>query len=233
MERVARLRLVGLKAGSTVIEVERVSEDGTLEFDLEHEQGFDAQFSEIIVAIGSDSRPANMSDSIAETAGDLLAALRKAAPEVEFGTAGVVRQKFKTADTHRETWRSRRNEVALEPVTVVGRLYAVNLKSHRLQIQDDVGNEFALPKVDNDSEVGYLLGGYVSVTGEPERDLHGRLTQIHGAVIVSAPQLVAGVGVRESVSLDEILAAAPGPIAGAIPGLTGEEADAFYEALRA
>jgi hypothetical protein len=233
VERVARLRLVGLKEGSTVIQVERVSDEGTLEFDLEHEQGFDAVFSEIIQAIGSDERPEGISDSIAETAGDLVAVLRKAAPEVEFGTSGVARRKFKTAETHRETWLPTRENAAHEPVTVVGRLYAVNLKSHRLQIQDDVGNEFALPKVHNDDEVGHLLGRYVSVTGTPERDLRGRVTQVHGAVITAAPQLGADAGVREAVSLDEILAAAPGPISGGIPGLTEEEADAFYEALRA
>lgn len=38
-------------------------------------------------------------------------------------------------------------------------------------------------------------------------------------------------GVHDSVSPDEILTTAPGPVAGGVPGLTGDEADAFSEAL--
>lgn len=233
VERVAKLRLVGLKAGSTVIEVQRVDDEDMLTFDLEHEQGFDARFAAIIEAIGADARPAAVSDTIAETAADLVSALQKAAPEIEFRSAGVLRRAFKTAETHRETWRPALTEPTPESVTVVGRLYAVNLKSHRLQVQDDIGNEFALPKVENDAAIGHLLGAYVSVTGRPEKDLRGRLAEIHGAIIEAAPQIAASPGARDSVSLDEILAAASGPIAGGIPELTEDEANAFFEALRA
>ncbi len=232
VERVAKLRLVGLKAGSTVIEVERVGEGDTLGFDMEHEQGFDARFSEIVEAIGADTRPAWASDSIAETAADLVVALQKAAPEVEFRTSGVVRRKFKTADTHRETWRTASLELESESVTVSGRLFAVNLKSHRLQIQDDIGNEFALPQVQDDVSAGNLLGTYVSVTGTPEKDARGRVAQIHSAVIERAAQIPAAPGAREVRSLDDILSSASAPTAGGIPGLTEDEADAFFEALR-
>ena len=233
VERVAKLRLVGLKAGSTVIEVQRVDDEDMLTFDLEQEQGFDARFAAIIEAIGADARPAAVSDTIAETAADLVSALQKAAPEIEFRSAGVLRRAFKTAETHRETWRPALTEPTPESVTVVGRLYAVNLKSHRLQVQDDIGNEFALPKVEDDAAIGHLLGAYVSVTGRPEKDLRGRLAEIHGAIIEAAPQIAASPGARDSVSLDEILAAASGPIAGGIPELTEDEANAFFEALRA
>ncbi len=75
VERIAKLRLVGLNAGSTVIEVQRVEDEEILTFDLEHEQGFDARFAEIIEAIGADTRPAAVSDTIAETAADLVTAL--------------------------------------------------------------------------------------------------------------------------------------------------------------
>lgn len=233
VERIAKLRLVGLKASSTVIEVQRVEDEETLTFDLEHEQGFDARFAEIIEAIGADTRLAAISDTIAETAADLVTALQKAAPEIEFRAAGVLRRSFKTAETHRETWLRALTEAPLRSMTIVGRLYAVNLKSHRLQVQDDIGNEFALPKVENDAAIGHLVGTYVKVTGTPEQDSRGRLSEIHGAVIEAAPQIAAGPGVRDVVSLDEILAAAPGPVAGGIPGLTEDEANAFFEALKA
>ena len=233
VERVAKLRLVGLKAGSTVIEVERVEEEGTLDFDLDDERGFDARFAEIIEAIGADERPSVISDTIAETAADLVSALQKAAPEVEFTAGGVLRRRFKTSETHRDTWRPVAVVDSPESVTVVGRLYAVNLKSHRLQVQDDIGNEFALPRVANDAAVGHLLGSYVTVTGSPELDSRGRLSEIRGAVIEAAPALGVEAGLREPVALDAILAAAPGPVAGGIPGLSEEEATAFFEALRA
>lgn len=233
VERVAKLRLVGLKAGSTVIQVERVEDDSTLDFDLDHEQGFDARFAEIIEAIGADSRPSVISDTIAETAADLVSALQKAAPEVEFKAGGVVRRAFKTAEMHRETWKPVPAAEDPDSVTVVGRLYAVNLKSHRLQVQDDIGNEFALPRVQNDSAVGHLLGSYVRVTGSPETDSRGRLSEIQGAVIEASPPLVANSGEREPVALEAILATGPGPVAGGIPGLSEEEANAFFEALRA
>lgn len=53
-----------------------------------------------------------------------------------------------------------------------------------------------------------------------------------GRLIDAAPTLGSTAGVREPVSLDEILAA-PGPEAGGIPGLTEDEATAFDNALRA
>ena len=233
VERVAKLRLVGIKAGSTVIEVERVEDEATLDFDLDHEQGFDERFAEIIEAIGADARPSVISDTVAETAADLVSALQKAAPEVEFKAGGVVRRSFKTADTHRETWKPVQAAEGADSVTVIGRLYAVNLKSHRLQVQDDVGNEFALPRVANDAQVGHLLGTYVRVTGLPERDSRGRLSEIRGAVIDAAPLLGVEAGVREPVPLEAILASAPGPVAGGVPGLSDEETIAFLEALRA
>ncbi len=233
VKRVAKLRLVGLRAGSTVIEVQRVRDEDKLTFNLEDEVGFDARFADIIDAIGADTRPATVTNAIAETAADLVVALQKAAPEIEFSTAGVLRRAFKTAETHRETWRSTLNEGAQESVTVVGRLYAVNLKSHRLQVQDDLGNEFALPKVENDALLGHLLGAYVSVTGVPEKDSRGRVSEIHGAVIELAPQFAESPRVRESVSLDDILATSPGPAAGGIPGLREDEANAFFKALGA
>lgn len=232
VERVARLT-IGLAPGSTRVLARRAHvDDEALDFDLAEEEGFDEKFQALVESIALDERPDWVSDTLAASAADLTAALQKTALEVEFKAAGKVQRIFKTAETHRETWRAPSLVASPEAVTVVGRLYAVNLKSHRLQIQDDIGNEFALPKVQNDTEVGHLLGSYVSVTGTPERDSQGRPAQIYGAVIEAAPQIPATAGIRESVALEEILASAPGPVAGGIPGLTDDEAEAFFEALR-
>ncbi len=233
VERLARLT-IGLAPGSTRVLARRAEvTDHTLDFDLAEEEGFDEKFQALVEGIATDERPAWVSDTLSQSVADLTGALQKAAPEVEFKAAGVVKRTFKTASTHRETWRAPTGEPSQESVTLVGRLYAVNLKSHRLQVQDDVGGEFALPKVQNDSIVGQLLGTYVSVTGTPELDARGRLSQIHGAIIEAAPPVTVAPGGREPASLEAILASAPGAVAGGIPGLTEDEADAFFEALRA
>ena len=115
-------------------------------------------------------------------------------------------------------------------MTFVGRLYAVNLKTHRLQVQDDVGTRVGLPDVPNDGEVGRLLGAYVTVTGTPELDTRGRLTHIHDATIEAAADPLAGDVVPGVVSLEAILASAPGIEPGGIE-LTEAESDAFFEAM--
>lgn len=81
VEQVAKLRLIGLLKGSTILQAERVEDKAQLDFDLDHEQGFDARFASIIEAIGGDERPADVSETIAETAADLVSVFRRIAPE--------------------------------------------------------------------------------------------------------------------------------------------------------
>ena len=54
-------------------------------------------------------------------------------------------------------------------------------------MQDDVGNQVALPKVVNDAEVGRLVGAYVTVTGAPNVDPAGKLTHVEEASVELAP----------------------------------------------
>jgi len=147
------------------------------------------------------------------------------------GPHGQARRTFKTAEVHRETWRVVAKQ-SPEAVAFVGRLYAVNLNTHRLQVQDDGGNQIALPKVLNDTDVGRLLGSYVAVTGAPEHDSRGRLTQIHDATINAAPDPLRGATVNDAVSLDEILQSAPGPHPNGGIDLTDDEFASFLEAAR-
>ncbi|UER53195.1 hypothetical protein HJG43_02620 [Kineosporiaceae bacterium SCSIO 59966] len=230
-QRVAKLT-IGLAPGSTTVLARRAGAgDGALDFDLADEQAFDEKFTALVESIGLDHRPSWVDDSLSLAAADLTAALQQAAPEVEFTAAGKVCRRFKTEATHRETWRVD-TPSSSESVTFTGRLFAVNLNTHRLQVQDDVGHHVALPKVSNDAEVSRLIGSYVTVTGAPERDASGRLTQIHDAAIAAAPDPLGGSVVPAAVSLDEILASAPGPdIDGGIE-LTDEEFTAFLEAVR-
>lgn len=231
VQRVARL-LIGLVPGSTTVLARRVGGgDGALDFDLSDEQAFDEKFEALVDSIARDQRPDWIGDSLSLAAAGLTSALQQAAPEIEFKVSGQARRTFKTAEVHRETWRVA-DMPASETVTFVGRLYAVNLSTHRLQVQDDVGNQVALPKVLNDAQAGTLLGSHVTVTGVPEVDARGRLTHLHDATVEAAPDPLAGAVVRAAVALDEILRSAPGPDPDGGIELTDEEFASFLEAAR-
>jgi hypothetical protein len=231
VQRVAKL-LIGLAPGSTRVLARRAGAGGdSLDFDLTYEQAFDKRFASLVESIAQDERPDWVGDSLSRAAADLTAALQEAAPEVEFKVDGRVRRSFKTEAVHRETWRVAA-EQGPEEVTFVGRLYAVNLNTHRLQVQDDVGNQVALPKVLNDAEVSRLIGTHVIVTGSPELDARGRLAQIHDAAIVAAPDPLGWAVVPGVVSLDEILRSAPGPDPEGGIDLNDEEFASFLEAAR-
>lgn len=228
--RVARLT-IGLAGGSTTVRVRRTGAGDTLPFDLADEQAFDEKFTALVESIAIDERPSWVDDSLSRAAQDLTAALQQAAPEVEFKVEGELRHRFRTDEIHRETWRVDPPQ-GPDSVTFVGRLYYVDLHTHRLKVQDDVGHHVALPKVSNDAEVSRLIGQYVAVTGAPERDERGRLTLIRDAVVAAAPDPLGGSVVPATVSLDDILASAPGPdIDGGIE-LTDEEFASFLEAVR-
>ncbi len=230
LDRVASLR-IGLAAGSTTIIAERDVGQGALELDLSDEEAVDRRFGELIESIGADQRPDWVTDSQASTADDLVAALQRTAPKVELKIDGVSKKTFETQAIHRETWRGSTPARSEDEVTFTGRLFAVNLNTHRLQVQDDVGNQVALPKVLNDVEVGKLVGAYVRVTGAPEVDPEGRLTHINDATVELARDPLGGQQDRAKASLEEILASAPGPTLGGIAGLTDSEVAAYLEAI--
>lgn len=228
--RVASLR-IGLEKGSTTIIAERDLAPNALELDLPDEEAVDLRFAELIASIGSDVRPDWVTDSLANTADELVAALQRTAPKVELKIDGINKGSFETKAIHRETWKPSAPAQAEEEITFTGRLFAVNLNTHRLQVQDDVGNQVALPKVLNDTEVGKLVGAYVRVMGAPEVDLAGKLTYINDASVELAPDPLSGQPFPSSTTLEEILASATGPTLGGIGGLTDAEVDAFLEAI--
>lgn len=231
LDRVAALR-IGLQGGSTTIIAERVTGHGAFEFDMHDEESVDRRFAELIESVGSDQRPDWVTGSLASSADDLVAALKRTAPIVELKVDGVSRKTFKTEAIHRETWKATPPQDTEAEVTFTGRLFAVNLLTHRLQVQDDAGHQVALPRVSDDLEAGRLVGQYVTVTGTPQVASNGQLTQISGAAVSLAPDPIGDQRVAAGVSLAEILAGAPGPTPGGIPGLTDAEIEAFLEATR-
>lgn len=229
VDRVARLR-VGLVAGSTRLIFERSVDSDALDLDLADEDALDQRLRDVVDAIAADERPDWVDDSLAANASELTVALQRAAPEVEFVAAEVSRARFRTDQIHVETWRPG-SEPTPESAVLVGRLEAVDLKSHRFRVRDDLGNAVSLPEVQDDTAVKHLIGSYVYVTGLAERRADGRVESVRDSVIVAAQDLVGATVVPAAVPLDEILAGAPGPQAGAIDGLTSEEAGAFAEAM--
>lgn len=230
LDRVAGLR-IGLEKGSTTIVAERDLPKGALDLDLPDEEAVDRRFAELIESVGADRRPDWVTDSLASTADYLVAALQRTAPKVELKVDGVSKLTFETQAIHRETWKPLSPVQPDEAVQFTGLLFAVNLNTHRLQVQDDVGHQVALPKVANDTAVRHLLGSYVTVTGTPELDAHGGLSGIRDAEIARMEDPLTDTGIPLAMSVQDILASSPGPQPGGLAGLTDAEADAFFEAM--
>ena len=217
--------------GSTTIIAERDVVQDSLDLDLPDEEAVDRKFAEFIESIGSDQRPDWVTGPLASTADDLVVALQRTAPKVELKIDGVSKLVFETKEIHRETWNQPAPTQADAEIKFTGRLFAVNLNTHYLQVQDDVGNKVALPKVANDIAVKHLIGSYVTITGAPELDSQGRISSVRNANIVPMVSPQEGAGAPASMTVEDILASAPGLEAGGLVGLTDDEADAFFEAM--
>ncbi|MFW0793793.1 hypothetical protein AAFP30_08280 [Gordonia sp. CPCC 205515] len=230
VHRVATL-VIGMAPGSTTILARRAGAGAdTLDFDLADEEAFDTRFEALIESIALDRRPEWADDTLAVTVAQLAAALQHAAPEVEFKVNGRTQSRFSTTGLQSTTWTSTAPK-PLSDTTFVGRLLAVNLHTHRLSVHDDVGHQVALPNVTDDGELGPLLGKHVVVTGSPEFDSQGQLKRIHGAAITAATDPIGSHTIPEALSLEEILASAPGIEPGGIEGLTEAESGAFFDAI--
>lgn len=83
-----------------------------------------------------------------------------------------------TASIRRETWQPRPPERPDDRVVYVGRLEKVDIERHDFRISDDVGDEYSLPRIANDTAVMHLIGTYVQVEGHAQRDGIGRVSAI-------------------------------------------------------
>lgn len=113
----------------------------------------------------------------------------------------------------------------------MGRLFAVNLLTHRLDVRDDVGHRVALPEVAEDAQTAPLLGRYVDVRGFPERDDRGRLTRLRHASVAAADDPLRVATAPAVTTLADLLASAPGPNLHRGLDLTDDEFAAFLAAI--
>ena len=228
--RVARLT-IGLAPGSTTVLARRTGTTDALDIDLADAEAFDEKFADLVESIALDERPPWVGDSLSRAAAELTTALQQAASEVEFSVSGQVRGRFRTKATRRETWLVD-SDPGTDTITYVGKLYAVNLETHRLLVLDDVGNRVALPEVIDDVEASKLIGTHVMVTGLPSRDASGRLQRIDNSRVVAAPDPLDGASVPDAVPLEEILKSAPGPDPDGGIDMSDEEFAEFFKAVR-
>lgn len=232
VEQAAHLRLVGMRAGSTVLAIDAGPAD-ILDFDTEFEGMVDSQLWAVFDGIQHDAPPSGTPAGVRQSALGLLDALGRAALHVELSTAtrhDPVR--FAPAERNREVWAAPAPVDEPEVVSVSGRLEMIDSRSHRLRIVDDLGHRIALEDVVDPIAAASLLGARAVVRGVPRRDQRGRLATITEPTI--GPQDVpAGWA---SGAADEPGWQPPaghgGPDPRGVVDIDGDEFDAFLATLR-
>lgn len=229
VEEAVALRLSGLKAGSTVLEVTR-GPSRYLDFDVPFEEAFDERLWQTIVAIGHDAPPEDAPAGVRESAVGLLDALKHAARKVEVARPSGASVTFRPAERDRGAWAVAGRAVEEGTVSVTGVVEMADLRSHKYRLRDDVGNAIPLEGVGDPSSTARLLGERADAVGRPVRDTHGRL------VAVSAPTLRAAtvaaswtVPVQDEAWKDVAL---PGPDPDGGVEFSDDEWDGFLAALR-
>lgn len=230
VEEFVELRLRAVEAGSTVLRFAK-GPAGKLDVDLPEEAVADDRFWEVLEGIAEDRRPESVTDLVAESAGKLLSALKATAPEAVF--AGPKRKSVRVHGevSHVETWAVSRVQAG-DITPFAGWLEKVDLRTHEFRLRDDVGNRVQLKRVVDDAEAAKLVGQWVAAEGRGVKDASGRLVMLENARVFAIADPTAPYLGGHVVSIDEILASAPGPVMGGGIDLTDDEFEAFLRAAR-
>lgn len=230
MEELSQLRLHAVEPGSTVLRFSKGPTD-KLDVDLPEQAVADDRLWEIMRAMGEDRRPGWATDLIAESVGKLVNAIQAAAPTVILGSPSRPEVRIASSAMHVETWTPTR--VRTETVmTAAGRLEKVDLRSHEFRLRDDVDNTVDLKHVESDATAARLVGQWVVAQGIGIRHASGRLVALQNASVLPADDPAADYVGHKVVTLEEILASAPGPDPKGGLDLSEDEAIAFLKALR-
>lgn len=228
VERMTTLRLTGLGGRSTSLFIGYGDADA-LPLDTGFEVETADRFWGLLAAISDNDPPGWVTPGISKGAAKVCAALQSAAPRIELSQPRRDRSTTVTSATlDVDVWRRADRDVGAR--TVTGRLEAVDLKDRRFRIRDDVGNAIRIDDVEDAEQVGRLVGQRAAATGIAVIDEHGRL-RLRETRVEAAPLPPEWTSIP-STNLEELIAAAPGPDPGGIPGLTDEEWEAFAIALR-
>lgn len=191
VERSARLRLVGLDAGATVLRF-AVGEDDVLGEGLEHEVT-DALF-ELIRGLWNEVPPGWTTPLLGEACVDLLDALERTSRTASLGGSRFREASFRPGDLSRARWPRTdppRSYGAAE--TIRGRLDRVDLRRGVVRVLDDTGRDVVVEGVVSETDpalfgttpdpaaVAGLLGQEVVVTGPASHGPGG--LRLRGATI--------------------------------------------------
>ncbi|OBF18533.1 hypothetical protein [Mycobacterium sp. ACS4331] len=230
VEEFAELRLDAITAGSTVLKVSKGPTD-QLDVEVPGLSDADDRLWDILGAIGADQRPDWTSTLVAESAGKLAAALRGAAPTTVVSSPDRADVRINGTQIHLETWAVDRVTSA-GPGTAAGWLEKVDLRSHTFRIRDDVDNTVDLRRVIEDRAAARLVGRWVTAEGDAVLARTGRVVALdHARVHETGDPAAEFLGSRV-VSIEEILASAPGPDPTGGLDLTDEEAAEFLRVIR-
>ncbi|BBX73958.1 hypothetical protein MSHI_18640 [Mycobacterium shinjukuense] len=223
------MRLVGLAAGSTRLRFARGPVD-ELDLDLTASGEIDARFWEILDGVAANSRPPWVTDLIADSTRKFVAALLSSAREVELTGRGRQPIKIATAALRAEVWQPGAPDITASDVVVTGRLEAVDLRSGRFRVVDDVGNRFNLDHVPDPVAVAHLINHRVRAVGSGRLDPTGHLKGLDSPFI-EAQELPASWLSPKAVDLGAELAK-PGPKLGGGVELTDDEFDEFMATIK-
>jgi hypothetical protein len=185
-ERVTRLRLRGLEAGSSRLAI-AYGEPDVLPVDVGAERDTARLFWEVVAGIGSGHRPTWVPAPVSRSALALIEALDRAATTVEVHRADGAHLRIRPASVRRDVWVTSDTTVTDEETAVTGRLEAVDLKAPKFRIRDDVGNGIDLDEVADAETAAPLVGRRTRATGSGLLGARGQLKSLAGAVVEPDP----------------------------------------------
>ncbi|MGL4745784.1 MAG: hypothetical protein ACRCXL_15530 [Dermatophilaceae bacterium] len=228
LAQISQMRLTGVSEGSTRLLISR-GEPDTLDVEPAEIADLDAKFDDVIRGIADDARPGWVTDPVAESAADLVKALKAAAPSVEARVAGSPVVHIFSDRIHRETWTAREAQPTRE-ADLSGTLEAVDLRSGRFRLVDDIGNRVALEQIPRPLHIAPLIGRRVHVSGEASLDSSGRVRSVTKPLIADDPLPDAWLRHEPADFTAEL--AKPGPQPDGGIELTDEEYAGFVNFLK-
>ena len=229
VERATRLRLRGLRAGSTVLDL-AIGEDLVVDDGIER-QTLD-RFREIVSGMAANAVPSWVTPLIGESALRTLDAFAHVGPECEItGSRWPAPVRFAPARAARAVWSAAAGGLVTASSTteISGILEAVDLKSPgRFRLRDDVGNAIPLERVVNIDDARVLIGTRVTAVGAASYGTIGQVLRLTDSVVTGATLPTWHV---EPVAAAAIAGASPTDFDG-VDGVDEDEVDHFLAIVR-
>lgn len=239
-----RLLFTGIEISSTKLLIAGPPREAQLDLGPLGEEAVERVFLQIVegleAAAGGRELPESYDDLSRRALAEWLDALAAAAPEVEV-TARVGAREPKPVRFNPATARAFIEEPTSSPVppaiSVEGVLYALNLRTGRYRIEDDMGSTIDLvTSLFTSEQIAPLVGGRVAASGSAVYDDRGRIKEVDATTIAPAPGIDGLDPGRfwRAVEMEELLMNS-GPIESwdelLIPGLSVEDGDAYLRVL--